>query len=441
MEEGCMLEIPVLLLDSFNEESQMLYQSLKDAGFQGKMITLSDDGFLPDDVISIYTYYCGQKEGGKPAYFNQIDVPDYWEIKASNTQGQVFDLNHERAKIFFTNPLHKRLVRVVDWYDDTHVVRCSEHYNKYGFIYAKTLFNKLGQLVSRSYYDKDGVEKVVENFVTHDILLNEDGKVYMFKDKVQFTLHLLKKLDIHPSRLFYNSLSYPFFVSEQLEAKEHDDVLFWQEGYREDIPGNMQVILNGQSKRTSHIYVQKKESFEKLVSLGANTNVLKPLGFLYSFKKENQHTNQILICTNSDRIEKLTELVLALPNMKFHICALTEMSQKLMNFDRYDNVHLYPGAKVSEIDKLFDLCDYYLDINYENEIVDATKQAFLHNMLILSFNQTVHNRKYVLPEFIMDANQYLKMVEIIQDESHLDLNLNRQRAHAMSQSKEDYKNI
>ena len=105
--------------------------------------------------------------------------------------------------------------------------------------------------------------------------------------------------------------------------------------------------------------------------------------FVYNFEKENGHSNNVLICTNSDRIEKLTELVNALPNMKFHVCALTEMSQKLMSFEKYDNVHLYPGCKASEILNLFNTCDYYLDINYENEIVDATKEAFLHNLLIL----------------------------------------------------------
>lgn len=54
-----------------------------------------------------------------------------------------------------------------------------------------------------------------------------------------------------------------------------------------------------------------------------------------------------------------------------------------MSFEKYDNVHLYPGCKASEILNLFNTCDYYLDINYENEIVDATKEAFLHNLLIL----------------------------------------------------------
>lgn len=64
-------------------------------------------------------------------------------------------------------------MKIVDWYDDTHVVRVSDHYNQDGFMYAKTIFNKKGQLVSRSYYDVSGNEKVVENFVTHDIILNQ----------------------------------------------------------------------------------------------------------------------------------------------------------------------------------------------------------------------------------------------------------------------------
>lgn len=317
----------------------------------------------------------------------------------------------------------------------------SDHYNKYGFLYARTIFNKKGQLVSRSYYDVSGNEKVVENFVTHDIILNQEDKVYIFKNKVEFAKHLFTELDVYPTRLFYNSLSNPFFVSESLLDREHSDVLFWQEGYREDIPGNMQVILDGNSRRTSKIYVQKKEAYEKLISLGANSNIVKPLGYVYNFEKENGHSNNVLICTNSDRIEKLNDLVVAMPNMKFHVCALTEMSQKLMSFEKYDNVRLYPGCKASEILDLFNTCDYFLDVNYENEIVDATKEAFLHNLLILGFNQTIHNRKYVLPNFVFDANNYQDMVKVIQNASHLDLNLERQRKMAMTQNVQDYRNI
>lgn len=56
-----MLETPVVLLDNFDEDSQMLYQSMRSSGFSGPIITFSDDGYLPEDVMSIYTYYCGKK--------------------------------------------------------------------------------------------------------------------------------------------------------------------------------------------------------------------------------------------------------------------------------------------------------------------------------------------------------------------------------------------
>ena len=55
MEGSCMLETPVLLLENFDEESEMLYQSFRTSGFDGPVFTFSDEGFLPDDVISIYT--------------------------------------------------------------------------------------------------------------------------------------------------------------------------------------------------------------------------------------------------------------------------------------------------------------------------------------------------------------------------------------------------
>ena len=83
-------------------------------------------------------------------------------------------------------------------------------------------------------------------------------------------------------------------------------------------------------------------------------------------------------------------------------------------------------------------CDYYLDINYQDEIVDATKQAFLHNCLILGFKETIHNRKYVLDEMIVDAKNYSLLVEKILDASHLDLYIKIQKALAMAQNVVDY---
>ena len=410
MEKHSGLTETVLLLDNYGEDSALLYQSLRSAGFTGKVIVIEDNGFLPEDVTSIYQYFCGEfvqnhRVPGKPRYFNQIDVPDYWEISGNNSDGKVHDLHHERGRIFYAEPKHKRLVRVVDWMDEKGTVRSSDHYNRYGALYARTFFSKDGKRFCRAYFDGEGREVLLENFVTSDIILNREGRGYVYKGKVDFILKLLEEMGLMGSRIFFNSLSTPLFVSERMPDGRQEDVLFWQEGVRNDIPGNMQMILEGRSRRTKSIYVQKKDSYGKLVGLGASKEVLKPLGFAYAFHRQNAFRNEALICTNSDRIEKCEELIKALPGMRLHIAAITEMSSKLMGLSRYPNVMLYPGARTGKIDELFDTCDYYLDINHEAEIVSAVKQAFLHDQLILGFRQTLPNRAFVAQEHVFEDHE------------------------------------
>lgn len=276
--------------------------------------------------------------------------------------------------------------------------------------------------------------------MTRDIILNRKGKVYVFKNKVDLVLQLLEELKAMGSRIFFNSLSTPLFVSERMPAGRKEDVLFWQEGVRNDIPGNMQMILSGQSRRTRTIYVQKKDSYEKLVQLGASKEVMSTLGFVYEYSRKNTFQNKALICTNSDRIEKCEELIKALPGMHFYIAAITEMSSKLMSLSQYENVTLYPGARTEIIDQLFDTCDYYLDINHEGEIVSAVKQAFLHDQLILGFKQTLHNKNLIPAEHVFDSHErlidFLKRIMDQDDQirEHIDL----QKREAMSEEAAAY---
>lgn len=410
MEKRRELTDTVLLLDNYGEESEMLHLSFRNAGFTGPVFVIEDDGFFPEDALSVYQYFCGEfhkndRVPGKARYFNQINIPDYWEINANNSNGKIYDLNHERGHIFYAEPKHKRLVRVVDWLDEKGIVRSSDHYNRFGALYARTFFNKDGKRFCKAYFDGEGRETILENFVTHDIILNRDGKVYVFKSKVDLILKLFEEIRAMESRIFFNSLSTPLFVSERMPAGRREDVLFWQEGVRDDIPGNMQMILEGHSKRVGRICVQKKASYEKLVELSGSNELFRPLGFAYAYSRQNGFGNKALICTNSDRIEKCEELIKALPGMHFHIAAITEMSSKLMSLAHYENVTLYPGVRMSLIDELFDSCDYYLDINHESEILSAVKQAFLHNQLILGFRQTLHNRTYIAPEHVFDSHE------------------------------------
>lgn len=437
----------MLLFDKYSLESKNLHASFLAAGKDYPAAVIEDDGFLPDNVISIYSYFLGDFKKsaqipGKPRYFNQIKVPEYWEISANNSNGKVHDLNKERGRIYYTEPAHKRLVKIVDWLDEKGVVRSSDHYNKYGALYARTVFNAKGQRVNKSYFSADGKEIIVENYVTRNIILNEGEVVRIFQSKEEFVRYFLVKAGLEDKRIFFNSLSTPFLVSQRFKPGERKDVLFWQEPVGNEIPGNMRIILDGKSTRTCYIMVQRKDAYEKLLALGAKQDMLQCLGFVYSLKRENKYKPHALICTNSDNIEQCEKLVKEIPELHFHIAAVTEMSSKLTGLDVYENVTLYPGVKAHIAEELFSKCDYYLDINHEKEILSAVQTAFLNNQVIFAFDETKHNLIYTAKEHIYKAADVDRMIAdlktVLTDKKQAEECLTRQHQAALLEEKEAF---
>ena len=207
----------------------------------------------------------------------------------------------------------------------------------------------------------------------------------------------------------------------------------------------MQVILNGQSARTSKIMVQRKDAYEKLIALGANPSMVNSLGYIYPFEKENEHRPEVLICTNSDRIAHIEKIVEALPEFHFTITAITEMSSKLMSLDKYSNVSLYPGVKMNVLEDLFKGADFYLDINHESEIVSAVRTAFLHNHLILGFKETLHNPSYIASEHVYRMEEVDQMISdlkgIFLDSNLIDEHMKLQHEAAMLEDAKTYGDI
>lgn len=451
MEKHIKINNTILLFDHYGMDSQDLYSSFQNAGFLYPAMVIEDNGFLPEGILSAYGFFLGDfkavlGEKAHARFFNQITVPEYWEISGNNSNGSIHDREKERGRIFYAEPTHKRRVQIVDWYDETGTVRSSDHYNRYGEIFARTLFNAKGQKATKSYFSVEGREVIVENFVTGDIILNQGDTVRIFHTKTDFVVYALEQAGFGESRIFFNSLSTPFFVSNRMKTVSGKrDVLFWQEPVGEEIPGNMQFLLNGNAARTETIMVQKRESYDKLIALGANPDMTHKLGFIYSFTKENEHRPEALICTNSDRIEHCEKIVKALPKVHFHIAALTEMSSKLMEMDNYENVSLYPNVKQAILDDLFKECDFYFDINHEKEIVSAVRRAFLHNQLIFAFEETVHNRNYIAEAHIYPSSSVDRMIADVKktakDEAVLERRLKKQRDEAMAETVERYAEV
>lgn len=340
----------------------------------------------------------------------------------------------------------KRLVKAVDWYDRTGIVRFRDHYNRYGDLCARTVYDNQGKPMSKTWFSPQGQEIIVENLVSGDIILNDEGQEMLFQKKRDVIIYYFKKLGFAEKKILINSLSTPLFILSGLPGTEEKrDLLFWQGTIGDEIPGNMQWILNGGSGRIGKIIVQRADTYDKLIQLGAKKEMLYKLGFIYPFQKENRHKPEALICTRFDKIEHSRELIEALPEMHFHIAAPTVMSPLLTDLEKYGNVSLYPAVAADVLEQLFQDCDYYFDINYYGEFASANYRAFLHNQLIFAFEETVHEKDYVAEEHIYPITEFEVMKadvkSIMCDDALMEWHLDRQHRRAMAEDQEGYRRI
>lgn len=403
------------LYDRYSQESRDLHESLVATGFSQFGVVIDADGFLPDGLVSPFTYYLGY-EKGKPLYFNQVPVPAFWEILGDNQSARIEDVTQERAVIHYADGLQARLVKQVDWKDLEGRVRQVDHYNRFGARFATTTYSADSEPIMTIYQDVNGQEVLLENHVTGDILLTLPGQsMRCFANKVEFIIFFLQDLGFDSHQLIFNTLATPFLVSFHHPDKSGSDVLVWQEPLYDAIPGNMQLILESDDVRTKKIIIPNKATYERALELTDEKYHAQfvHLGYHYQFKRDNFLRRDALILTNSDQIEQVEAIVEALPDVTFRIAAVTEMSSKLLDLLRYPNVVLYQNASLQKIQELYQLSDIYLDINHHNELLQAVRQAFEHNVLILGFNQTVHNRFYIAPDHLFESSEVPALVDAI----------------------------
>lgn len=405
------------LYDRYTQWSRDLQMSFKLAKLPTPAVVIHDDGFLPTFIDSPVQYFlklAGSNFSGKPRYFNEVEVPHFWEIKGNARFGEIYDHENLKAKIEFAQPGdNSRLVKTVKWLGPNGKVRVIDQYNQWGWKFAQTTCNQNSRPIFTSYFTDQQQEVLVENHVTGAVSVNfPSGQVEIFANWNKLTAYYLEHANYDLDQVNFNSLGAPFFVVNFLGKRVKLRRLFWQENVPEGIPGNMRSLI-ANPYGPYEIMVQNKNVYQTLTKMDPKAN-FHYLGFAYPFARLNRGRAHALILTNSDQIEHLEELVAALPEMKFAVGAITEMSDKLLRLDRYENVRLYPDIQDQELLKLVDWADYYLDINHYNEILDAVRIAFIQNMLILTFDSTIHNKRFVAEENCYSNNNYQKMISDLQ---------------------------
>lgn len=431
------------LYDRLTQESLDLAYSLQAAGIEGPSIVLQDDGFLPDGFTSPFDFFASQsEEQATPLYFNEVVVPNYWQIRGTNQQGEIWNYGQKKATIYYQEPKHLRLVKTVEWLNDQGKVMVADHYNRWGRLFAKTYFNANSEVTHKHYFDADQRPYLLENLVTGDLLLEWQGQTYAFAKKVDFYLFYLRQSGLDLSQLAYNSLGMPFLLAYYLGG-QGQDILFWQEDIGNQIPGNMQLLLQGRLSRSTRILVQKAGAYQQLQDLLEEDQKasVAQLGYIYPSRAENGNRKEILILTNSDQLEGLDVLLEHLSDYRFHIAALTEMSQKLTSYGQHTQVQLYPNAGPAQIQKLFQACDIYLDINHGSEIMAALRQAFEHNLLLVAFDQTCHQPALLLPEALFDSQDPASLAKWLKEQKDLAAVVKGQRQHGNQAIPADYQSF
>ncbi|RTX81333.1 accessory Sec system glycosylation chaperone GtfB, partial [Staphylococcus schleiferi subsp. schleiferi] len=153
-----------------------------------------------------------------------------------------------------------------------------------------------------------------------------------------------------------------------------------------------------------------------------------------------------LTMTNTDQIHHIASIIESCPFATFHIGAVTEMSSVLTQLERYKNVRLYQAIELSTVEKLYQKCDIYLDINEGGEIIDAVRKAFNYDMLILGYAAIAHNRTYTAPQNLFSKEDEAAALKQALRDVHLKkryfkVRQNYQKAHANEITVKQFKTI
>ena len=122
------------------------------------------------------------------------------------------------------------------------------------------------------------------------------------------------------------------------------------------------------------------------------------------------YIKELLTLTNSDSLEKIEELVQALPDCLFHIAAYSDMSDRLVSLLRYENVRLHRLVLPILLKRLMESCDIYLDINHGNKFQDFLEAVEQQGKPIFAFDST---KTEGISERVFASNSYQEMVEAI----------------------------
>lgn len=124
------------------------------------------------------------------------------------------------------------------------------------------------------------------------------------------------------------------------------------------------------------------------------------------------------IYTNSVHLHEIERLIKNLSNVHFNILAHTYFGNEIISLEKYMNVSLYPCFNPLKNDEVLNKIDFYLDINYQNEVDQIIEKVHKIDKPVYSFESTNHDHSGLnniykdddVESMIKDINKYLKQL-------------------------------
>ncbi|WP_251717761.1 SP_1767 family glycosyltransferase [Lactobacillus agrestimuris] len=146
------------------------------------------------------------------------------------------------------------------------------------------------------------------------------------------------------------------------------------------------------------------------------TNIVnKYTKFEQSKIKKPEFDGEAFLFTHVAETQDIEKLIRQAPNIKFNIAAYTPMAWLLEHLTKYDNVQLYPAIVPSQLNRIINNADIYLDINYGPKEEPVLKRMMLKNTPILAFEATKSNDSDYQNYYTFDNGAINQMIDKMQE--------------------------
>lgn len=418
----------IYLTDDFNQSNIHFIEDIMTAGVDIKVISKSELEvgnakvyFLPMILSNQMVAVPREKS---PVFALNIQVPEFWEIHMDYHQGLMLDKDIQRGVIhYFEAGLC--MTKMVEWWDTTGKVLKKDYYHESGWCYKQELFNEEEQVISIHYFSPENQLLMVEDVDKQIYTVFDKDRTYFYNEK-QLWITCVENLRKNQEPLVVGDVKIAEYLQEEPIIACYTDKTPLEQN-------DIQLWLSLVDK----LYIYHYSVYHTIPRL-ENIHHLSPLYRLRS----NVSKHRALIVTHTQEVERIEELVDALPMLEFHIAAVTAMGGRLLDLEVKENVRLYQGISQQQFKVLLDTCTIYLDINHYVEILDSVEEALESGLLLFAFQETCHRESYIHPEYLFGSAEVQQLIEklrlVMNSSEKYTLEMQKQLEWVKASNQKDY---